>query len=237
MRMRKIGAALVVLAALALSACGGSGGGGSQGGGSQGGGTAPSGEAKAPAHVGSFAIYDWEPNMVAPPGVQDPTETGVSRAEAERLAAQKKGTIVLRAPVPIEVRKNKIVELKGVPRKYYVLRNRPTVKPSDVQSANVQVAPSTGQPSIIVQLTPKGAKEYEELTFREAKRGSTSHISGALKMTVPPRYAIVVGDEILSIYQLPAGTYTHGIQTSVITIVGGFDKKRAGELAQAIAPG
>jgi preprotein translocase subunit SecD len=224
-RRRRIGAALAVVGALTISACGGS----DDGDGDQGADEASSGD-------GSFAIYDWEPNVVAPPGVPDPTETGVSRAEAEALAAKKQGTIVLLEPAPLDIPETKLDESEGVTRRYFVLRDRPALEQSDVESATIQLDSITDQYSIIVQLTPEGQREYEDLTLKEAKRGE-SPPTGPIGVSIGPRHAIVVGDEIISIPQLGPGSYATGIQTSVITVVGGFDEERARELADSIDPG
>jgi preprotein translocase subunit SecD len=232
-RNQEIAVTIAVVGALALSGCGGSG----DGDGDQGDGKAPAGDGKASADEGSFAIYDWEPNVVAPPSVPDPTNTAVSKAVAERVAVKKKGTIVLREPEPLDIPQTKFDESKGLTRKYYVLRDRPAVEQSDVENAYVQVDRITHQPSIIVQLTPEGQQDYEDLTFKGARRGE-SLPREPLAVSIGPRHAIVVGGEILSIPQLGPGTYTHGIRaTRGITVVGGFDKERARELADSIDPG
>ena len=223
MRGRRIGSALALAAALALPACGGS----DDKGGDQG--AATTGE-------GSFAVYDWEPNVVAAPGVADPANTGLSKAEAERLAATTEGTVALVEPLPLDIPETKFDESEGYKRKYYVLRDRPALEADDVESAEVQLDPVTDQPSIIVYFTPEGARKYEALTLKGAKRGETPP-PGPIGISIGPRHAIVVGDEILSIPQLGPGTYTSGIQTDVITVVGGFDEERAQELAEAIDPG
>lgn len=204
--------------------------------------TAANGDQRGPkvsSDEGSFAIYDWEPNVVPPPGVPDPTETGVSKAKAERLAATKEGTIVLQEPEPLDIPQTKFDESKGLTRKYVVLRDRPALVASDVKSATAEIDPATKQPIIGVQLTSAGQKKYENLTFKQAKRGETppKPTPGLVGISIGPRHAIVVGNEILSIPQLGPGSYTHGIVTKFITIVGGFDEKHAQELAEAIDPG
>jgi hypothetical protein len=214
-----------MVGALALSACGGS----DNEGGEQGGGEAASAE-------GSFAVYDWEPNVVAAPGVSDPTETAVSKEVAERVAAHNKGTIVLREPAPLDIPQTKIDESKDVTRNYYVLRDRPALEQSDVESATVQVDPTIGQPSIIVNLTPEGQRKLGDLTFREARRGSSPPTGPLGGPSIGPRRAIVVGDEILLIQSLGPGRYTRE-PVPAITVVSGFDEQRARELADSIDPG
>lgn len=219
---RRIGAALLLAAALALSACGGS----SEGGGEQGGSQVTSAE-------GTFAVYDWEPNVVAP---ADPNGTAVSKAVAERVAARNTGTIVLREPAPLDIPQTKFDESKGMTRNYYVLRDRPALGPSDVESATVQVDPATKQPSIIVNLTPAGQRKLGDLTFREARRGSSPAPGPLGGPSIGPSRAIVVGDEILLIQSLGPGRYSRE-PVPAITVVGGFDEQRARELADAINPG
>ena len=233
MSRSRFGAALGVVGALALSACGGS----ADEAGTQGDAKVSAGAGKTSADEGSFAIYDWEPNVVTPPGVSDPTETGVSKAAAERLAAKRKGTIVLREPAPLDIPQTKFDETKGVTRKFVVLRDRPAIEQADVVNAYLQIDRIAHQPSIIVELTRAGQQEYANLLVREARRGNT-YTRGPIKVPVGPSHAIVVGNEILSISHLGPGSYSSGaLPTMGITIVGGFDMERARELADSIDPG
>jgi preprotein translocase subunit SecD len=159
---------------------------------------------------GKLAFYDWEASVLGPDGApapSDPSVTGgadaghgvaVSRAEAERRAAlQPDGRVV-----------------RGEDGGWVALGGEPALTNADVAGADATVLHATGQPFVIVDLTPRGRTAFEELTRELAQRGLRRATPGRNDIAATQHLAIVIDDRVVAMPFIDFNVAPDGIDGS-----------------------
>ena len=223
MALRALGTGTLVLALVALASCGGGGGGetSTEGGQAESGGT--SGVASQVLHLftdpGSatreFEALDWEGNLVRQVSRQTSAPHGMKVVEATRSTAS------------------------GVcsSRCFFLIRDRPALTGDDLVAAKQGLDAATNEPTVVLSLTEKGRRSFEEVTRKVARRGAEKQSPGTPPSKSLQHVALIVGDKVLS---LPAVDFTQnpeGIDASSgVQVEGGFSITDAQGLARALNP-
>jgi preprotein translocase subunit SecD len=85
----------------------------------------------------------------------------------------------------------------GYKNRFYVLGGEPVVSLEDVVSAEQNTDPVSGMPGVDLQLTAEGQARFQDLTRAAAAKGE--------------RFAVLVGDEVLSLPRVDPQTAPDGI--------------------------
>jgi hypothetical protein len=197
---------------------------------------------------GRLAFYDWEANVLTPAGRPvadglrhlDPTSVlisqgsdrpgtgagGISRRDAVRLARRHgtRGWAVVRAWAPVSVAGPDAPE-------YYVLRDLPALSGADIQFAYADTDPF-GNPDIVLDFTPRGARRFQHLTAEVAHRGAALDSPDLLNQHI----AAVLDARLLSVLYVDSRAHPNGISAEHgAQITGDFSPTTAQQLAAEIA--
>jgi preprotein translocase subunit SecD len=184
-----------------------------------------------PGHV---AFFDWEASVLGPDGTPapaDPNVTGgadagrgvaVSKAEAERRAAsQPDGRVV-----------------RGEDGGWFALGGEPALTNADVAGADATVFQATGQPIVLVDLTPRGQAAFAELTRELAQRGLRRVTPGQNEIEATQHLAIVIDDRIVAMPFIDFNVTPNGIDGSEgAQISGELTPETARQIASIIDSG
>jgi hypothetical protein len=198
---------------------------------------------------GRLAFYDWEAEALTPAGRPvadglphlDPTSVLISqgsgsnpgtgpgsmtRRDAIKLAGRQRprGWAVVRAWAPIPGAG------PDAPQ-YYVLRDRPALSGADIQFAYADTDP-LGNPSIVLDLTPRGVRRFQDLTAEVAHRGAALDSPDLLDQHI----AAVLDGHLLSVPFIDSRAHPDGISAEHgAQITGDFSPSTAQQLAAEIA--
>jgi SecD/SecF fusion protein len=142
------------------------------------------------------------------------------------------GTVVLRAERPQSLGKDKPFE------KYFVVRDNPEVKGTDLKDPRQESDPTTREPIVTFRFTDSGRKHFQEVTKRLAQRGQTRQVPGQPVESSFQTFAIVLDREVVSRPFIDYRENPEGIDGRTgAQISGGFTLQEAQDLADVLKTG
>jgi preprotein translocase subunit SecD len=207
---------------------------------------------------GRLAFYDWEAGALTPTGMpvsaalrdRDPAAMVISQGSGTEPPGTT-GGLPLRAAVKLAATQRPLAgagpsqrRVRGVPRGwllvagedpgagYFVLRDRAALTRADITDAYLTFD-ARGRPAIGIRFTPDGARAFQRLTARIARRGA---MLSSPQLAVNQHLAAVVDGKLVSVIYVNYHVYPHGIPSLEATdISGGFTPAAAYQLANTIA--
>jgi len=159
-------------------------------------------------------------------------EVGGRVPKGHELLKVPPGTVVLRAERPESLGKDKPFE------KYFVVRDNPEVKGTDLKDPRQESDPTTREPIVTFRFTDSGRKHFQEVTKRLAQRGQTAQIPGQPVESSFQTFAIVLDREVVSRPFIDYRENPDGIDGRTgAQISGGFTLQEAQDLADVLKTG
>jgi preprotein translocase subunit SecD len=114
-------------------------------------------------------FYDFEAALTGPSVTRGPVRAPIARSS---LAVVPEGTVV----VSCKVAEGNCLSVRQVTteKAYYLFRNTPELTGGDVKLSDFRadIDPNTNAPVVVMRFTEQGARTFQEVTRREAKRGA-----------------------------------------------------------------
>jgi preprotein translocase subunit SecD len=118
---------------------------------------------------------------------------------------------------------------------YYVLRDRPVLSGADIQFAYASTDP-LGNPDIVLDFTPRGTRQFEDLTAALAHRGAAVSRTDRAGLPLNQHIAAVLDGRLLTVLYVDFHAHPNGISAQHgADITGGFSPIETQQLAAEIA--
>ena len=135
----------------------------------------------------------------------------------------------------------RVVRAEGVPAaadRWYALADSAALGNADVSVVKAMRDPSTGDPIVTFDLTPRGQAAFSELTRAIAHRGGAAAAPGDDPLRAAQHLAIVLDDQLASVPFIDFREVPDGIDgSSGAQIQGGLTLQRAQQIAAILESG
>jgi SecD/SecF fusion protein len=146
------------------------------------------------------------------------------------------GTVLVRAR-PVEGEGGKVIDAE--PNSWFVLNDEPVLNGQDIKNpAQSFENNGTGEPIVTFGFSPHGAKVFEAVTKKIARRGEEAALPGVTKAQAQQHFAIVLDEQLITVPYIDYTQNPEGIDASGGSqIQGGFTLTSAQNLANELQSG
>ena len=146
------------------------------------------------------------------------------------------GTVLVRAR-PLEGESGKVINAS--PNSWYVLNDEPALSGQDIRNpAQSFESNGTGEPIVTFGFSSHGAKVFEAVTKKIARRGEEAALPGVSKADAQQHFAIVLDEQLITVPYIDYTQNPEGIDASGGSqIQGGFTLTSAQNLANELQSG
>src|SRR5580692_10721065 len=146
------------------------------------------------------------------------------------------GTVLVQARATEDEKTGKVINPS--PNSWYVLKDDPVLKGSDITNPTQSNDEATGQPDVTFGFTSYGKGVFEQVTKEIAHRGQEALLPGITKEEALQHFAVVLDGQLITVPSIDYTKYPEGIDASTGSeISGGFTITSAQNLANELQSG
>jgi preprotein translocase subunit SecD len=176
----------------------------------------------------TFAIFDWEPNVIAASGW--PLGAHAHDYRAARTPLRTYAAALSRAArarqhtrLPVAVVQAPPTAPGGKSRGWFVLREQSALRARQITHPQQNFDPKTGEPIVVFGFTASGRSAFARLTRRVAERGAALRLPhGEARRDAFQHIAFVLNGSVLSLPYIDFFKNPHGIDGRNGAEIGGF---------------